>query len=118
MSEDTDDTVEYAMDNEPAEEPPVPAPSPGASHDDTPVPPTRRRRHRRRRTNAAMARWPPSGPPDRGPRGPPPPPPSAGFRGGDQRFEKIYLKVLLIYFYFTDTKSSTYIVKTLQYNLA
>jgi len=63
MSEDTDNTVEYAMDNEPVEKPPVPAPRPAASHEDTPAPPTRRRhRRRRRRTNAAMAR----GPPDRG----------------------------------------------------
>jgi len=34
MSEDTDDTIEYAMDNEPAEAPPVPAPRPAASHED------------------------------------------------------------------------------------
>ena len=29
------------MDNEPVEEPPVPAPRPAASHEDTPAPPTR-----------------------------------------------------------------------------
>ena len=59
------------------------------------------------------------GAPDSGPKGPPPPTPAAGLGGGgDQRFETIYLNVLLIYFCFTDTKSSIFIVKMFAYNLA
>ena len=46
MSDDSDATMKYHIDNNPLEEPPVPAPrptgiemSPHASHEDTPAPP-------------------------------------------------------------------------------
>ena len=81
MSEDSDTTVEYRMEDTAAVEPPAPAEaserSPEAERSPTAeTPPRRRRRRRRRRRNGATSgSGATSGPPGRGPRVPPLPHP-------------------------------------------
>ena len=111
MSEDSDTTVEYRMEDTAAVEPPAPAEaserSPEAEYHpttETPDPPRRRRRRRRRRRNGATSSsGATSGPPGRGPRGPPPPPPTAGGGGhGEQKFgtlNVLFIYLLLLYRY-------------------
>ena len=107
MSEDSDTTVEYRMEDTAAVEPPAPAEASECSPEHSPTaetPPRRRRRRRRRRRNGATSgSGATSGPPGRGPRGPPPPPPTAGGGGhGEQKFETLnvlFIYLLLLYRY-------------------